>query len=156
MTIVAFDHTTAGAIDCTSCHSNDAPTNHYSSQYSACHTTAGWKRVLPVHTGLIDCISCQSGDAPTPHFPGQCSDCYTPAAGWANYSVYHTGLNACSSCHLKDRPANHNPGQCSNCHSTHSWGDALEIIGGVLFQDLSCSIYHNETVVLFTVQEPTK
>jgi hypothetical protein len=114
-----FDH--ANATDCQSCHTSDAPPNHYADQCSNCYTsTTDWTTVQFDHTGLTDCQSCHNGDAPPNHFPGQCSSCHSTMT-WAGASFSHTfpldngaANGNCQTCHPGDVYTSYT---CYDCHN---------------------------------------
>ncbi|MBU0492775.1 MAG: hypothetical protein KKA73_02955 [Chloroflexi bacterium] len=109
--------------DCTSCHTDRRPANHYAGQCSQCHTPTSWPNVQFDHTGRVDCASCHASRRPANHYPGQCSQCHTPTS-WPSAQFDHTGQEDCTSCHAGRQPANHYAGQCSACHSTNGWPGA--------------------------------
>lgn len=116
LTSVKFDHT--GVTDCRSCHSADAPDQHFEGQCSNCHVGGVWKNVQMDHTGLTDCTGCHSDLAPRPHYPLPCSECHTPNA-WSEAYYAHLGSPNCGLCHAS--PPNHWPLPCTECHSPTNW-----------------------------------
>lgn len=111
--------------ECTACHLEEKPVDHYDAECSFCHIPTAWTDVIFDHAaaGATDCQSCHSDDEPADHFAGQCSDCHTTGT-WAGATFNHTGQTNCTSCHSDDDPPNHYTGQCSNCHNTSNWADA--------------------------------
>jgi hypothetical protein len=104
------DHTEL--VECSSCHSETAPPNHFASQCSQCHVAGeSWSAVQFDHAGLADCRSCHGETAPAGHFSAQCSQCHTSNGRWADVRFKHDGFTDCQSCHT--RPDGHFSGQCS-------------------------------------------
>ena len=101
--------------DCSSCHEQDRPPNHYEGDCGDCHTAFGW---LNFGTGTT---TTTTNDPHQTTFPLEnahalpCSSCHV-GEGYA-------GLDpACESCHEDDRPnAYHFPGDCAPCHPTTVW-----------------------------------
>ncbi|MBM4424566.1 MAG: cytochrome c3 family protein, partial [Chloroflexi bacterium] len=106
--------------ECTACHADKTPTDHFEGDCASCHTAMGWKPAMYNHSGTADCISCHSDDEPANHFDGQCSDCHRTAA-WKPVNFNHIGAADCAACHADEKPAKHFEGQCSNCHAVDSW-----------------------------------
>ena len=118
----------AGTPDqCTDCHLDELPDQHFEGQCSTCHLSTIWTEINFDHSLAQekDCLTCHTQDKPARHYKGICSACHTVSA-WKPASFDHqaAGATDCQSCHKDDRPANHFSGQCSACHSPTNWRNA--------------------------------
>ena len=124
---IVFDHETANADDCESCHSTETPLLHYPGQCSLCHSTSAWDPANFDHQGsrANDCFACHASITPIPHYSGLCNACHSTSA-WLPASFNHQVALAtdCNVCHINDKPSNHYDGQCSLCHKTTAWTPA--------------------------------
>ncbi len=113
------------ASECSACHSNVKPVNHYLGDCAACHSAFSWTDVNIDHSliGSNDCLDCHLDEKPANHYIGQCSSCHNTVS-WSQANFNHAAARAtdCQSCH--NRPANHFSGQCSSCHNTRNWSQA--------------------------------
>ncbi|MBI4927058.1 MAG: hypothetical protein HY835_04785 [Anaerolineae bacterium] len=113
--------------ECSACHANKTPPNHYPAECSLCHSTDGWTPATFNHSAVdsSNCESCHASKKPANHWPGQCSACHSTQA-WkpATFNQQAAGATDCQSCHANKKPANHWNGQCSACHSTNGWTPA--------------------------------
>ncbi|HBX69326.1 MAG TPA: hypothetical protein DEH25_08060, partial [Chloroflexi bacterium] len=107
-----------GDTDCTTCHKEDTPVNHYGNACQSCHTTPNWGIVSIDHDDFPDCNDCHLGDSPQVHYDGICSRCHN-TSHWGDADFDHTSFADCLGCHLP--PEKHYDGQCSNCHETNNW-----------------------------------
>lgn len=119
---------TGNPTNCITCHTEDAPSNHFTMNCAECHDTNGWQTGGFLHPAALtqECASCHEKLRPDNHFTGDCSTCHTPK-GWATVAFNHQTGDAtdCASCHEAVRPANHYTGQCSACHTPTAWANAV-------------------------------
>ena len=118
---------TGNPTNCITCHTQDAPANHFTMNCAECHDTNGWQTSGFLHPAALtqECASCHEKLHPSNHFTGDCSTCHNPK-GWANVAFNHQTGDAtdCTACHEAVRPANHYTGQCSACHTPTAWINA--------------------------------
>ncbi len=109
---------------CSVCHQNIRPVDHFIGECDACHNTIAWKPANFNHlaASATDCQVCHARQRPANHYTGQCSACHASTA-WlpAHFNHQTVGAIDCQSCHGMKRPANHFTGQCSACHATTAW-----------------------------------
>ena len=111
---------------CTSCHINVKPADHFTGECGYCHTPISWRDIQFDHAALDprNCQTCHNKDKLGNHYSGQCSSCHNTRA-WkpANFNHQSVGTD-CKSCHTKNKPRGHFSSQCSNCHNTRVWKPA--------------------------------
>ena len=68
-------------VNCTACHSADAPDDHFPGECALCHSTSAWKPATFNHKAVdtSNCASCHTSDKPANHFEGECSLCHNYA-----------------------------------------------------------------------------
>jgi hypothetical protein len=100
---------------CSDCH-KDPHRGAFVPSCETCHTTAGWRRILPAHEfdhsktrypllgkhAQVDCLKCHAGgDFKRPVAFAKCSDCHTPDPHGGQFRE-RTDKGECSACHNVD------------------------------------------------------
>ncbi len=107
-----------GNSDCTDCHAEMIPADHYQTTCEDCHASDSWDSWIFNHTGYTECASCHALEVS--HYPGLCSDCHA-TDDWTTITADHTEWYDCATCHIAD--STHYLGLCSDCHNTTNWYD---------------------------------